>query len=98
MFRRVNYNFKEMLMLTQRDRKAQYRQIENLRKLRVANLRILKDKAGSWLEFSRQTGHTESFLCHICGPNPRRDVGEKLARGIELALKLPSGWLDQKHA
>jgi len=37
-------------------------------------------------------------LCHICGPNPRRDVGEKLARGIELALKLPSGWLDQKHA
>lgn len=35
-----------------------------------------------------------SFLSHIAGPNPSRKISEGLARKIESALGLGSGFLD----
>jgi hypothetical protein len=85
-------------MLTKQERKQQYRAIEKVRLLRVKNLRALQDFYGSTAELSRRIGKAPSFVTSLCGPNPRRDVGEVLARDIEQLLHLSSGWLDQEHS
>jgi hypothetical protein len=84
-------------MLTQKDRAATQKAFETARLLRVKNLRTLKDAAGGWAALARQCGKQESLLCRCAGPNPVRDIGERLARDIEFALKLPEKWLDQTH-
>ena len=80
-----------------RPKGEKYVQIEALRKTRRENLRSLAGIAGSWSELARQCAQSPSFLIQLAGPNPRRDVGEVLARGLEEALHLPPGWLDQVH-
>ena len=43
-------------------------------------------------------GHKSgSFLSQLAGPNPSREVTEHTARGVERALDLPLGWMDQQH-
>ena len=81
-------------MLTTRQREERNKVHESIRLTRVENLRRLMEGYGSWAELGRQTGHSVPFLCHVAGPNPRRQIGEKLARDIEAALRLKSGWLD----
>lgn len=39
-----------------------------------------------------------SFIVQMAGPNPTREVTEKTARKIELALNLPRLWLDEPPA
>ncbi|HUD75864.1 MAG TPA: hypothetical protein VMQ76_12395 [Terracidiphilus sp.] len=84
-------------MLTDQDRRQQHRAIEATRKLRVKNLRALEQLLGGWATLSRHTGKSASFLTALAGPNPRREIGETLARDIEAALNLDAGWLDQNH-
>ena len=84
-------------MLTTADRRREYRAIEAVRKTRVANIRALADLLGGWAALSRQTGKSASFLTALAGPNPRREIGEALARDIEQAMHLEAGWLDQNH-
>lgn len=87
-------------MLTKKDRTAQYKAIEELRLRRVRNLRQLSmayGAEGNWAELGRQCGQSSTFLIALAGPNPRRNIGEKLARDLETALRLPTGWLDKTH-
>jgi len=84
-------------MLTKRDRIAAYKQIEELRRRRAANVRTLRDRAQGWTELAQLAGTSVQLLVNIAGPNPTRTIGEHLARKLELSLCLPSGWLDQKH-
>jgi hypothetical protein len=85
-------------MLTQRDHNARYKALETLRKTRIRNLRRLREQYNhSWAELARALGQSSSFLIAIAGPNPRRNIGEKLARDLEGKLGLKSGWLDTTH-
>lgn len=84
-------------MLSKQDRATQYLDIETLRQTRIENVRLLADAAGSWVQLSKVTGRSESFLVAIAGPNPRRNIGEVLARDIERRLTLQTGWLDESH-
>jgi len=84
-------------MLTKRDRAAKYEAIEELRQTRVDNLRELAKQYGSWSELARQCAHSVTFLIACAGPNPRRNIGEVLARDIERMLRLKAGYLDVKH-
>lgn len=84
-------------MLTRNDRRHAYKAIEATRLRRVKNLRRLQDLFGSTAELARHLGKAPSFVTAICGPNPRREIGEVLARDIENALKLTTGWLDAEH-
>ena len=81
-------------MLTQADRKGRYRAIEQVLKLRVKNLRRIMELYPTQAAFARAVGHDESFISSIVGPNPRRTIGEKLARSLEHELSLETGWLD----
>jgi hypothetical protein len=84
-------------MLTAANRKEKYKALEQVRRLRVANLRQCAELYDSWRQFAFALGIDPSFLHALAGPNPRRNIGDELARTLEEALKLSPGWLDEKH-
>ena len=79
-------------MLSGADRKAKYKGIEDLRKRRIANLQTLVDAHDSQAAFARLYGCNESFISQIL--SGARNIGEVLARDIEVKFGMPCGWLD----
>lgn len=73
-------------------------QIMDVHKIRRANLRRLIEQWGGPTTLAKRLGHASgSYLAQLAGPNPSREVNEKVARSIEESLDLPTGWLDQPH-
>lgn len=69
--------------------------MDNVFDKRRENLRKLVDDWGGPASLSRKLGYSNgSYLAQLVGPNPRREVGERLARSIEEKLGLPTLWLD----
>ena len=66
--------------------------------IRRDNLRALVREWGGPTSMAKKLGHTNgSYLAQLIGPNPSREISEKVAREIEVKLALPVGWLDQEH-
>lgn len=65
--------------------------------IRRENLRALVAKYPTQAEFAALCGTAPSVLSLILSPNPRRNLGPKLARQIEQATGIESGWLDVPH-
>lgn len=65
-------------------------------KTRRANLKKLAEAHGTAAALSRKLGYSSrAFVSELLsGPRP---FTETTARRIEEKLKLPAGWLDQKH-
>lgn len=62
------------------------------------NLRSLIHQWGGPTSLAKKLGHSNgSYVAQLAGPNPSREVSEKVAREIEHKLGLPLGWLDQEH-
>ena len=67
--------------------------------LRRENLSSLKDQWGGPTSLAKKLGHSNgSYIAQLVGPNPTREISEKVARGIEAKLSMPVGWLDQDRA
>lgn len=65
---------------------------------RRENLRRLIGQWGGPTSLSRKLGHANgSYLAQIAGPNPSREISERVAREIEGKLGLPVAWMDQDH-
>ena len=65
---------------------------------RRTNLRNLAKEWGGPTSLAKKLGHSNgSYLAQLMGPNPSREVSEKVAREIEGKLGLPLGWLDAEH-
>jgi hypothetical protein len=65
---------------------------------RRENLRNLLAQWGGPTSMARKLGHANgSYVAQLAGPNPSRDISEKVARDMEAKLQLPIGWLDQEH-
>lgn len=63
------------------------------------NLRALMGQWGGPTSLSRKLGHANgSYIAQIAGPNPTRQISERVAREIEATLGLPAGWMDQDQA
>ena len=63
---------------------------------RRENLRALIKTWGGPTSLAKKLGHSNaSFLVQLAGPNPSRDISEKVARDIEHKLALTRGWLDE---
>lgn len=66
---------------------------------RRENFRSLMGQWGGPTSLSRKLGHANgSYVAQIAGPNPTREISEKVAREVEGKLGLPIGWMDQEHA
>lgn len=68
------------------------------REIRRNNLRELAEKYGGQKALADAADLAPNQLNHIIGPNPIRNVGEQLARKIELQLGLNKGYLDSIHS
>lgn len=65
---------------------------------RRENVRALMKTWGGPSSLAKKLGHANgSYLAQIAGPNPRREISEKVAREIEHKLGLALGYLDQDH-
>lgn len=65
---------------------------------RRENLRKLLVEWGGPTSLAKKLGHSNgSYIAQLIGPNPSREISEKVAREIESKLQLPVGWLDQEH-
>jgi len=71
--------------------------INNIKEIRLKNLLKLIKQEGSQIAFSRTVDIDSSHISQIKNPSNKKNLGEKLARKIEKALKLPSGWMDIDH-
>lgn len=62
------------------------------------NLRQLIRAWGGPTSLAKKLGHSNgSYIAQLAGPNPSREVSEKVAREIEGKLGLTLGYLDQAH-
>jgi len=62
---------------------------------RRENLRKLISDWGGPTTLAMKLGHSNgSYLAQLAGPHPSREVGERLARSIEVKLGLPTLWMD----
>jgi len=67
--------------------------------MRRDNLRSLMTQWGGPTSLAKKLGHSNgSYVAQLVGPNPSREISEKVARDMESRLGLPIGWLDQEHA
>jgi phage repressor protein C with HTH and peptisase S24 domain len=65
--------------------------------IRRNNLRTLAERYETQAEFAALCGTAPSVISLIISPNPKRNLGHRLARKIEDAVGLPAGWMDTAH-
>lgn len=65
--------------------------------IRYRNACHLRDKAGGVTGFGNAIERSQAQASSIVGDNPSKGIGSKMARHIETAFDLPSGWLDLPH-
>jgi hypothetical protein len=71
--------------------------LEEVRKVRVEKLRALCREVvnGSTARFGQLCGKSPQQLSQVMGRNPKRAIGETLARDLEQNFSLPYGYLNQ---
>lgn len=62
---------------------------------RRESARALAAKVGGLAEFGRKTGMENSQVSQIIGKTPTKNIGNIVAKRIEDAFGLESGWLDR---
>lgn len=72
---------------------------KSIRKTNLNNLlkRHLENDGNTKAGFAELLGISASQFSQLLGENSVRNIGDKMARKIEVALKLPNAWLDSIH-
>lgn len=65
--------------------------------IRRENLRALAARYPTQAEFAAACGTAPSVISLIVSANPKRNLGTRLARQIEVAVGLEPGWLDREQ-
>lgn len=65
--------------------------------IRRENLRAVANELGGNARLAEKLGQSSSFIGQLIGRNPKSNIGNTLARKIEIQLDKPRGWLDQPH-
>ena len=73
-----------------------------LDRVRLANLEILVEEAGTAAALARRVGTNESYLSQIRRQLPTakgtpRGIGDDLAEKLERGMGKPTGWMDEQH-
>lgn len=72
--------------------------MKSVYQIRRENLRVLMKEWGGPTSLAKKLGHSNgSYVAQLVGPNPSREISEKVAREIETKLSVASGWMDQEH-
>lgn len=70
----------------------------DVKEIRKLNLETLRDEMGSLNILAEHIGSNPSYLSQILGKGSTRNVGDTLARNIEVAFNKPRGWMDAYHS
>jgi phage repressor protein C with HTH and peptisase S24 domain len=65
--------------------------------IRRENARELARSVGGQTEFGRLLEMEGSQVSQLIGKSPKKNIGNSIARRIEVAFRKPEGWLDQNH-
>jgi phage repressor protein C with HTH and peptisase S24 domain len=76
------------------DKKMDYRAMMTIADIRRANARALAAQTGTRAAFGEKVGMDSSQVSQIIGKNPVKDIGNAIARRIEIAFGKPKGWMD----
>lgn len=66
----------------------------DVQKVRKIRLRLLYDELGGVAAVAKKAGTAESYLSQITSEKGNRNLGNRLARKIEISCNKPVGWLD----
>ncbi|MGF6549343.1 SOS-response transcriptional repressor LexA [Paraburkholderia youngii] len=69
--------------------------MKTVKEIRRENARALATEGPA--EFARRIESTTQQVNQTIGPNPTRNIGDQIARRVEAAYGLPTGWLDVEH-
>ncbi len=69
----------------------------NSSKIRYQNTQALIRECGSITLFANKLGKAETQVSSFAGANPRKGIGNKIARQIEECFGKSEGWLDVIH-
>ena len=62
--------------------------------IRYRNFRLLAGHRGGITEAAAKLGKTQGQISHFGGTNPIKNIGNDIAREIEVAWEKPRGWMD----
>ena len=65
--------------------------------IRRKNLRKIVEQMNSQSELAEKIGAETSYISRVIGRNPSKNIGSRMARNIEVALSLTSGFLDKEE-
>jgi DNA transposition AAA+ family ATPase len=69
-----------------------------IREIRLRNLLKLIEKSQlSQTAFACKVETSPAYLSQIISIKTKRNMGDMVARKIELSLKMPKGWMDSLH-
>ena len=69
-----------------------------IKDIRLHNLlRLLEETGLSKTAFALQVQTSAAYLSQIISVKTERNMGDFMARNIELAFKKPKGWMDNLH-
>ena len=69
----------------------------DINEIRRENMRTLAKQAGGAAKLGRKLEMSDSHIGQLIGRHAKQNIGNKIARSVEIKLKLPRGWLDQPH-
>ncbi|MDB5825651.1 MAG: hypothetical protein JWR21_4355 [Herminiimonas sp.] len=69
----------------------------SVQNIRRQNLVYLVRQQGSSKEFAKKVGTSPAYVSQVISEKTRGEVGERLARAVEIACALETGWMDEIH-
>lgn len=72
--------------------------MKKIEDIRRDNTRRLAKEVGGTTVFAEKIDRSASQVSRFIGPNPRVQIGTRLARHIEQCMGYPDGWLDQDRS
>lgn len=66
--------------------------------IRYNNARSLIERLGSLEAFAEKIDRAPTQCSAFAGANPRKGIGDSIARHIERSFMLDHGWMDQDHS
>ena len=69
----------------------------NISEIRYNNVRGIVKDVGGVTALAEKLDKSQAQVSSFAGSNPKKSIGNKVAREIEVAFCLANGWMDKDH-
>lgn len=71
--------------------------MKTIDQIRLDNARFLAEEIGGNTQFSEKIDRETTQVSRLIGKNATKQIGDNMARHIEVCFGLPTGWMDQNR-